>query len=50
MNKQELINALEELKFSHVPVVQELSNRSQCYNEAIKAAILLAKKLDEPKK
>lgn len=50
MNKQELIKKLEELKFSHVPVVQELSNRSQCYNEAIKAAILLVKKLDEPKK
>lgn len=50
MNKQELINKLTELKFSHVSGVQGLSIQSQCYNEAIKAAILLAKQLDEPEK
>ncbi|EOH8748950.1 DUF1642 domain-containing protein [Enterococcus faecalis] len=47
MNKQELIDKLEGLKFD---CPESASSRNHCYNEAINASISLAKQLDEPKK
>lgn len=47
MNKQELIDKLEGLKFG---CPESASSRNHCYNEAINASISLAKQLDEPKK
>lgn len=44
MNKQEAIKELE----SHKMIGTDA--RSACYNEAIKAGILVIKKLDEPQK
>lgn len=47
MNKQELIDKLEGLKFD---CPESASSRNHCYNEAINASISLAKQLDELKK
>ncbi|MEX1550422.1 DUF1642 domain-containing protein [Enterococcus sp. C50] len=47
MNKQELIEELEKLKFENT---DEASGKSACYNKAIEAGIFLAKQLDETKK
>ena len=44
MNKQEAIKELESYKMIGTDA------RSACYNEAIKAGILVIKKLDEPQK
>ncbi len=44
MNKQEAIKKLESYKMIGTDA------RSACYNEAIKAGILVIKKLDEPQK
>lgn len=47
MNKQELIEELEKLKFENT---DEASGKSAFYNKAIEAGIFLAKQLDEPQR